>query len=110
MNDLINQHCQNSKSVTKLSTNEIKSYLINLTNWSMTKDESKIIAQYEFKNFKQTMFFINAVAFLCEQECHHPEVTFGFNYCNISLNTHDVNGISINDFICAAKINALLSM
>lgn len=108
MENLKNQHCLNSTTISKLSTAEILNYLAELPNWSIGSDQSSIIAKFEFKNFKQTMFFINAVAYIAEHECHHPEVKFSFNYCQITLNTHDVAGLSINDFICAAKINGLL--
>lgn len=108
MHNLTAQYCQSSETLTKLSSAAILNYLAQLPNWSLSCNESKISAKYEFKNFKQTIFFINAVAFICEQECHHPEITFGFNYCQIQLFTHDVDGISLNDFICAAKFNALM--
>ncbi len=108
MESLKNQYCSNSAAISKLSTAEILNYLAELPNWLIGSDQSSIIAKFEFKNFKQTMFFINAVAYIAEHECHHPEMKFGFNYCQITLNTHDVAGLSINDFICAAKINGLL--
>ena len=108
MENLKNQHCLNSATISKLSTAEILNYSAELPNWLIGPDQSSIIAKFEFKNFKQTMFFINAVAYISEHESHHPEVKFGFNYCQITLNTHDVAGLSINDFICAAKINRLL--
>lgn len=99
--------CQNSQAINKLSPNEIKEYLTQLPNWHFDSTNNVIIRKFEFKNFKQTIFFVNAVAFICEKECHHPDAKFGFNYCEIAFSTHDAGGITINDVITAAKINKL---
>ena len=52
--------------------------------------------------------FVNAVAYIAHRESHHPEITFGYNNCRIELITHAISGLSENDFISAAKIDALL--
>lgn len=96
--------CQKSTTLQKLEN--IDQYRNEISNWNI--GETHISRRFEFKNFKQTMFFINAAAYICEQQCHHPDAKFGFNYCEILFTTHDVGGISLNDFICAAKIDALI--
>ncbi len=65
---------------------------------------------FEFKNYYHTMAFVNAVAWLSHREDHHPEMTVGYNKCRVEYTTHAVNGLSENDFICAAKVDALLKI
>ena len=62
---------------------------------------------WAFANFHETMAFVNAVAWVAHREDHHPDVAFGYNRCTLRFNTHDVNGISVSDFFCAAAVNAL---
>ena len=64
---------------------------------------------YAFKNFHQTIGFVNAVAFIANAEDHHPDLALSYGKCTVRFNTHDVNGISISDFFCASKVDALLA-
>ena len=64
----------------------------------------------KFTNFHQAMSFVNAVAYVSNQEDHHPELTIGYNTCKVEYTTHAINGLSENDFICAAKVDALLKV
>ena len=66
------------------------------------------LPKLSFKDFPATIMFINAMAFMSEQQGHHPDFSAGYNYCEISFTTHAIGGLSENDFICAAKINDLL--
>ena len=63
---------------------------------------------FAFKNFHETMGFVNAVAFIANAEDHHPDLALSYGKCTVRFNTHDVNGISISDFFCASKVDALL--
>jgi 4a-hydroxytetrahydrobiopterin dehydratase len=63
--------------------------------------------QYHFKNYYETMAFVNALAWMIHAEDHHPELKVTYNKCMVKFNTHSVNGISINDFICAAKADEI---
>ena len=63
---------------------------------------------FKFKNFYETMGFVNAVAFIANAENHHPDLAVSYGQCQVRLNTHDVNGISVSDFFCASKVDALL--
>ena len=64
---------------------------------------------FAFKNFHETIGFVNAVAFIANAEDHHPDVAMSYGKCTVRFNTHDVNGISISDFFCASKVDALLA-
>jgi len=101
--------CQDfNDSTVAIAKNDALDLLQALTDWELSTDGKSISRRYSFKNFKQTMFFVNAVAFVVEREGHHPDVTLGYNYCNVLFTTHELGGLSDNDFICAAKINQLL--
>jgi 4a-hydroxytetrahydrobiopterin dehydratase len=63
---------------------------------------------YTFKNYHETIGFVNALAFIANAEDHHPDLTVSYSKCMVRFNTHDVNGISISDFFCASKVDALL--
>ena len=64
---------------------------------------------YNFKNYHQTIGFVNALAFIANAENHHPDLTVSYSKCTVRFNTHDVNGISVSDFFCASKVDALLN-
>ena len=63
---------------------------------------------YNFQNFHETMSFVNAVAFIANHEDHHPDLEVGYKACKVKYITHAIKGLSENDFICAAKVEALL--
>ena len=83
-------------------------HLDQLPGWKLSKDKTAISRKLQFEDFSATILFINAMAFLSEQQGHHPDFSAGYNYCEISYTTHAIDGLSENDFICAAKINDLL--
>ena len=64
---------------------------------------------YSFKNYHETIGFVNALAFIANSENHHPDLVVSYSKCTVRFNTHDVNGISVSDFFCASKVDALLS-
>ena len=90
-----------------LDKDEISALLQRLDGWQQTGN--RIFKNYPFKNFHQTMAFVNAVAWIAHREGHHPDLHVGFNRCEISYSTHAIAGLSENDFICAAKVEALLA-
>ena len=75
--------------------------------WQLAADGRSIHAEWTFKNFYHAMSFANAVAHVANTEDHHPDLTVGYGYCRIVYTTHAIDGLSQNDFICAAKIDAL---
>ena len=73
------------------------------------ENEKRILRDFRFVNFKQAIHFVNRVAELAESEGHHPDIKVGYGYCSIQLWTHAIKGLSENDFILAAKIDAFLA-
>ena len=63
---------------------------------------------FGFKNYYETISFVNAVAFIANAQDHHPDLAVSYKQCKVRFNTHDVNGISVSDFFCASKVDALL--
>lgn len=76
-------------------------------HWKLREDKA-IEARFEFKNYYQTTAFVNALIYIAHREDHHPDVRFGYKDCTVGYSTHAVNGLTENDFICAAKIDALM--
>ena len=106
---LENRQCQPCEgNVATLRHNQAMQYLQQLTGWELGEDGSSIERRFKFSDFSDTIFFINALAFISEQQGHHPDFCAGYNYCQVSFTTHAINGLSENDFICAAKINDFL--
>lgn len=91
---------------TALQQEQITSLLQQLSQWSQLGQA--IHKQFAFKDFYQTMSFVNAVAWISNQQDHHPELCVGYNTCKVEYSTHSVSGLTENDFICAAKVDALL--
>jgi 4a-hydroxytetrahydrobiopterin dehydratase len=94
--------------VKPYSEQQIKKLLKSLPEWEYRN--GTLVRAFEFMNFYQTMAFVNAVAWLANMENHHPDMEVGYSRCVLSYHTHAIGGISENDFICAAKINAMLSL
>lgn len=94
--------------VQPLTRAEAEKYLRKLASgWTLSADAASIGRAYAFKDFYRTMSFVNAVAFIANQEDHHPDLEVGYNYCRVRYMTHAIKGLSENDFICAAKIDRL---
>ncbi len=104
--DLIDKHCHPCKDgEPALSANEAGELLKQLDGWTL--GDQRISKTFEFKNYYQTMAFVNAVAWMTHREDHHPDMQVGYNQCVMEYSTHSVGGLSANDFICAAKVDAL---
>lgn len=78
-----------------------------VNHWMLAEDTKSISREFEFKDFKEAMAFINKVADLAESEGHHPDIHCWWNKVKLELSTHAVGGLSNNDFILASKINTL---
>jgi 4a-hydroxytetrahydrobiopterin dehydratase len=94
---------------TGLPDAEVRDYLAAVEGWTL--EDGKIVKTFKFKNYYETLAFVNAIAYVIHAEDHHPELLVTYNRCIVKFNTHSVNagqgGISENDFICAAKVNAI---
>ncbi|MFA7665217.1 MAG: 4a-hydroxytetrahydrobiopterin dehydratase [Burkholderiaceae bacterium] len=87
--------------------NEIEAQLAELAGWSHR--DGALERGYAFRDYHDTIAFVNAVAWMVHGEDHHPELRIGYNRCTVRWNTHAVSGISDNDFICAAKTDAVFN-
>lgn len=96
--------CRQGDAVLPL--HDVNELLNVLPLWHLTENHS-IQRLYKFSNFTETMKFVHLVADIAESNDHHPDVTFGYNYCSIIYTTHATNGLSENDFICAAQIELI---
>ncbi len=95
-----------------LSATEIVSQLSKLNGeqplgWRLI--DGALEKSFRFKDFHHSIGFVNAVAFIANAENHHPDLAVSFNQCTVRFSTHDVNGISVSDFLCASKVDALLA-
>ncbi|AUH72528.1 pterin-4-alpha-carbinolamine dehydratase [Legionella sainthelensi] len=109
--DLSSKHCESCEGIgTALNAEQIKNLLPQLDkNWAVSSDNRSIKRSLSFKNFYETMAFVNALAWIANIENHHPDLEIGYNYCHVHFMTHALNGLSHNDFICAAKMDKLLA-
>jgi 4a-hydroxytetrahydrobiopterin dehydratase len=85
---------------------EITAHLREANGWRL--QDGAIEKTFGFDDYHHTMAFVNAVAWIAHAEDHHPDLAVSYNRCVVRFNTHSVGGISVNDFICAAKVDALL--
>ena len=107
MTNLLHRQCQALEGAAPMSDAEIRSHLNEVSGWHLSN--GAIEKTFSFKNFHEVMAFANATAWIAHTEDHHPDVALSYNRCVLRFNTHSVGGISINDFICAAKVNALVA-
>lgn len=110
MTHLSDQHCKPCEGgVSPLSRDDAQPLLDQLApDWIVSHDDSTISKDFRFKGFNKTMGFVNAVAWIANQEGHHPDMAVGYGHCLINFSTHSIGGLSDNDFICAAKVDQLL--
>ena len=107
--DLTQQKCKPCEGgVSPLTPREIEQLLKQLRGWQYKN--GVITKTYEFKNYYQTMAFVNATAWISHREDHHPDMSVGYNKCRVDYSTHAISGMSENDFICAAKLDALFTL
>lgn len=107
-NNLASQHCQPRKGKEHaLDAAQVDELLRQLPGWQRRGDA--IVKDFRFADFHHTLGFISAVGFMANQEDHHPDLEAGYGHCQLLWSTHDVGGLSLNDFICAARVDALLA-
>ena len=93
------------KSVSPMSESEAKKLLNEVSGWAM--NDGAISREFAFKDFIQAMQFVNKVADLASREDHHPDIHIYYNKVKLDLSTHRIGGLSMNDFILAAKISRI---
>ena len=93
------------KSTPSLSRKEAEELLTQVPSWSL--EDKEIKREFRFKDFRQAMEFVNRVAAIANEQDHHPDIAISYNKVRLSLSTHKIGGLSLNDFIVAARIDLL---
>ncbi|PWK51895.1 4a-hydroxytetrahydrobiopterin dehydratase [Pleionea mediterranea] len=112
MTDLTSLQCKyDEQGKAPLEMDKIKQLSADLPEWQVNQDGTQIQREFLFKNYYHTMNFVNAIAWIANKEAHHPDMEVNYGRCLVSFTTHDSgNRLTINDFICAAKVQALLDV
>ncbi len=109
MNELAARKCKPCEGgVAPYSEREAAATLEQLQGWII--EQGRLVKVYPFPNYFQTMAFVNALAWISHREDHHPLLSVGYNQCRVEYWTHAIGGLSENDFVCAAKCDALFGL
>ena len=108
MKRLSQMKCSAGGQAGALSDADIAANLGYITDWKRVDNE--IVKTFTFKNYYETLAFINASAWVSHREDHHPDISLYYNRCVVRYSTHDAGGITLNDFICAAKLDELFAI
>ncbi|MBL8308678.1 MAG: 4a-hydroxytetrahydrobiopterin dehydratase [Rubrivivax sp.] len=100
------RRCQPLEGQAPMVPGEIERHLSGAPGWALV--DGAIEKRFPFPDYHHTLAFVNALAWVAHAEDHHPDLRVSYGSCTVRFNTHSVGGISINDFICAAKVDALL--
>lgn len=107
MSGLRHQHCAPMHGKAAMTSTEVDAHLHEVPQWAVV--DGALERCFAFADFHRTMAFVNAVAWIAQQQDHGPDLAVNWTTCRVRFNTHDVKGLSLNDFICAAKVDALLA-
>lgn len=102
--DLLSERCAPGRS--KLPDADVAALIKRLPGWEIQGIE--LTKTFRFGNYHETMAFVNALAFIAHREDHHPDLGVHYNRCEVHWSTHDAGGLTLNDFICAAKTEELI--
>jgi 4a-hydroxytetrahydrobiopterin dehydratase len=112
--DLLNKKCVPCEGgVVPFDISDIHKYQKKVDGWDIIKNNKDIYfleKNFKFKNFEKSQNFVNEVGKISEQEGHHPDISFGWGYAKINITTHAIEGLSVNDFILAAKIDQITNV
>ncbi|GHD74714.1 4a-hydroxytetrahydrobiopterin dehydratase [Vogesella fluminis] len=103
--NLQHMHCEARHSLHTLSEQTRAELLAHLDGWAVEGIE--LVKTFRFDDYYRTMAFVNALAFIAHQQDHHPDLSVHYNRTVVRFSTHDAGGLTLNDFICAAKTEAL---
>lgn len=110
MSDLTREKCKPCEGgVDPLDRGAAANLLSQAPGWELNDAADEISRTYTFKNYYETMAFVNALAWIAHREDHHPDIHVSYKRCQVRYSTHAIKGLSMNDFICAAKINKLIA-
>jgi 4a-hydroxytetrahydrobiopterin dehydratase len=102
---LLASHCTPLEGHAAMTPEQIEAQIGVAPGWQLAN--GAIEHTYTFANYYETLAFVNGLALMIHREDHHPDLLVSYNKCTVRFNTHSVNGISVNDFICAVKADAL---
>jgi 4a-hydroxytetrahydrobiopterin dehydratase len=101
---LVTSQC--AANAPALAQTDIDALLREVPAWAVV--DGKLARRFAFTDYYDTIAFVNALAWMTHQQDHHPELLVTYNSCDMRLNTHSAGGaLSRNDFICAARADAL---
>tara|TARA_B100000795_G_scaffold140719_1_gene105343 strand:+ start:942 stop:1307 length:366 start_codon:yes stop_codon:yes gene_type:complete len=108
--DLSNRNCEPCQGgIPPLSLKDVKDMMDELHNdWQLSSDGKEISRAFKFKGFARAVQMANLIAWVGDQQGHHPDIAFGWGYCSLKFTTHEISGLSTNDFICAAKLDHIV--
>jgi len=106
--DLAQKHCVPCEGGTPpLTQEEVAKFLTQILGWTAAKDGKSVSKEFTFKDFKESMRFVNKVAEIAEAEGHHPDISIFYNKVKLELSTHAIGGLSENDFIVASRVDKI---
>ncbi len=110
---LVNEKClpatAENAAILSIAAAELEPLLAQVPGWTRAGDGRGLAREFRFKNYYHVMAFVNAIAWIANKEAHHPDLEVGYSRVLVRYTTHDLGGLSRNDFVCAAKINALFA-
>ncbi len=98
-------HCRGG--APRLAADELAAHVATLRGWSLAGD--RISKEFTFDNYHATIAFVNALAWIAHREDHHPDLAVHYNRCLVTYATHDAGGVTLNDIVCAAKVERLFA-
>ena len=109
MSELTDKKCMPCEGgVPPLTREQAEALVKHLSaQWVLSQEGAFLRREFKFRDFYRTMSFVNALAHIANIEDHHPDLEVGYNYCRVQYTTHAIDGLSENDFICAAKIDRI---
>ena len=108
LDELAARHCTPLRGAEhRLPEADCRLWLATLPGWELVEDGAAIAKTFKFEDYYRTLAFVNALAHVAHREDHHPDLGVHYNRCVARFSTHDVGGLSLNDFICAAKAERL---
>lgn len=107
--NLVDKKCQACEGgVAVLNSQQAQLFLRQIPEWKLADNAKYIFRDFEFKGHLAMINFLNAIVWISQQEGHHPDVSYSFKTARVAYTTHAIDGLSENDFICAAKVDKLL--
>ncbi|TRW99233.1 4a-hydroxytetrahydrobiopterin dehydratase [Paracoccus sp. M683] len=108
--DLFSNECEPCKGgVAPLAAEAVGVLMAQLEDWVLSDDGTTIRRRFAFKGFLKSVEMANLAAWLGNKQGHHPDISFGWGYCEVAFTTHEAGGLTRNDFICAAKLDTLVA-